>query len=227
MNKKQLLPLGLLLFVILIVYLTNIHEELSLSKLREKHVALQGFLHAHPYLSPFLFIAIYSISVCLIPDSTLLTLFAGMSFPWPLALLYCSSSETLGALLFFSITRGLGQTLDKHEYLFLRRMRLSFKKNGASYLLFLRISHILPFWLINFSAAYFNVRLLTFIWTTFVGVLPLTYLLIRAGSDLEKAIALDAPFRISSLFTTQTKLALLLLGLTALCPILYKKWTRK
>lgn len=223
MNKKHFLPLILLLLIILILYLTNLHKEISLATVQKRYAVLQTFVTEHPYLSPLLFIILYTLSTSfIIPDLLLLTIVAGIFFPWPLAILYCAFSETLGSFIVFSTVRFFGTVIDQYELSSLHKMRLSFQKNSASYLLFLRISHILPFWLINFSAAYFAVPIRTFIWTSFIGILPVTYLLVRAGRDLKTAIVYNASFRISSLFTTQTKLLFLSFGLIALIPVAYR-----
>lgn len=225
MKKRQLIPLGLLILLILVGYFLKVQQDITVDTLRQKHLVLQVYIHQHPMIAPLIFMGIYTLSVCLIiPDSTLLTLFAGLSFSWPLALIYCVISETLGALIFFGAIRALGSSAEKSKYKMLNKMRDSFKKDTASYLLFLRISHIIPFWLISLGAAYFNAPLRTFAWTTFVGVIPLTYFLIQAGHALGSAIALHQPFRISSLFTLNTELAFIALGLITLIPILIKKW---
>ncbi len=218
----------LLLLILLTLHYTHFFSDLSFEHLRSRHLEIQEFIWAHPLLSPLIFIGIYTLSVVfIIPDSTILSLFAGLFFPLPLAFFYCLFSETLGAFFCFQIVRFLGRSLNLQEYRFLHKVRRSLKKHEASYLLFLRLSHLLPFWLINVCAGYFSVRLWTFLWTTFVGILPLTYFLIQAGHSLQKSLALQQPFKFSSLFTPEIDLILLLLGLLTLLPIVYKKWKEK
>lgn len=228
MSKKRLFPLVLLLALIAITYFTKIHKLFNLESIQNKRHLLQYYLCAHPFLFSFAFISIYTISTCLvIPDSTLLTLLAGMIFSKPLALFYSLFSETLGAFLFYSAIRFLGKAMVNHENPLLHRMRLSFQANSVSYLLFLRVSHFLPYWLINFCAAYFNTPWRTFIWTTCVGVLPLTYLLVQAGHELGIAIEQGKTFKLSSIFTPEAKLTFLALGLVFLVPIIYKSWKKR
>lgn len=222
------MPCLLITVLMLGLYFFNFHSLLTLDNLRAKHQMITNYVTQHPYLTPILFILTYTVSVCLIiPDSTILTLFAGIVFPWPLALAYCLFSETVGAVLFFGATRLLSTTAMEPKDSLIGKLHRSFQENSVSYLLFLRLSHIIPFWLINFCAGYFRASWGTFIWTTVVGVLPLNCFLIEAGHNLATTFAIGAPFTISSLFTLQTKLALLLMGLTALLPILYKKWKNR
>lgn len=227
MKKRQLIPLILLLLLIAAAFFLNIHHEFSLSHLRREHDTLRQFVEMHPFLSPLIYLLIYTVSVILIiPDSTILTLAGALFFPWPLALLYALTSETLGALIFFYAARSLSKA-EKKEYKFIHKVRRAFAESPASYLLFLRVSHLLPFWVISLSAAYFNARPRTFIWTTFVGTIPLTAFLISAGHDLETAIAKNIPFKISALFTLHTKLAFIGIGLLTLLPLIYRKWIKR
>lgn len=228
-NIRRLIPFFVLIVLIAIVYLSNLHQELSLENIQRDQRWIESFVHDHPISSPLIYIGIYIVSVCLvIPDSTILTLLAGFIFPFPLAVLYAVFSETAGAVIFFWIFRGtFGESLIVRERPFLRKMRKGFKKNTISYLLFLRLSHIAPFWLTNIAAAYFKVKNSTFAWTTALGVLPLTYILADAGRGLSQFFAMGHTPKMSEIFDTQMKIALLFIGLLALIPIFFKKYRRK
>lgn len=227
MDKRKLIPLAALILIIIIGYFLHVHHELSMAHLRKHHDGLQHFIQQHPFISPLLFILIYTVSVILIiPDSTILTLFGGLFFAWPLAILYSAVSETLGALIFFWIA-GLLRKAKKKEAKFIHKMRRYFQQDPASYLLFLRISHILPFWFISFAAAYFNAPVRTFIWTTFLGTIPYSAFVVSAGHDLKTAIAHHAPFKASDLFTLHTELAFLGIAILTLLPLFYKKWKKR
>lgn len=226
---RQLLPFAILVILIVIVYLTNIHHSLTLENIRNQEQRLHEYVHQHPFLSPLIFIGFYILSVCLvIPDSTILSLLGGLIFPLPLAIFYTVLSETVGATLFFSIFQNVfGKTIIQKERPFINRLRKGFRHHSESYLLFLRLSHIVPFWLTNFSAAYFRVPFWTFVWTTFVGVIPLSYILSDAGHSLSRLFQMPGPITIGDAFTTPMKIALLILGLMALLPIFYKKWIKR
>lgn len=228
-NILRFLPFALLVVLILIVYLTNVHQHLTLENLRKEESRLLDFVQAHPILSPFIFIAVYTISVVLIiPDSTILTLLGGLVFPLPLAIAYSVISETVGATIFFAIFHGaFSKIVFLRERPFIHKMRKKFDKHASTYLIFLRISHVIPYWLTNFSAAYFRVSYKTFIWTTFVGVIPIMYVLAYAGHSLSDVFAIDKKITISDVFTTQLKISLVLMSLLAFVPILYKKFIKK
>lgn len=105
-------------------------------------------------------------------------------------------------------------------------MEKDFQNNAPSYLLFLRLIPIFPFWLVNIAPAFFDVPLFTFIWTTLIGISPATLVFTLAGSGLDKILAYPEPLSLNSIFNIQIKIALILLGMTALLPILWKKFKK-
>jgi uncharacterized membrane protein YdjX (TVP38/TMEM64 family) len=221
-NIRHLIPFIVLLVLILLVYITNLHKELSLNFIRKEQTSLLGFVHHHPILSPLIFIGVYIVSVCLVlPDSTLLSLIGGLVFPFPLAVVYIVVAETIGAIIFFVILREMFKDV-RTERPFFKKLRIKFKKHQASYLMFLRLSHVFPFWLTNVCAAYFDIRLKTFIWTCFLGVIPLSIILADAGRSLSHLFAKNSYLTIADIFTPEIKFALIAVGLLSLAPIIYE-----
>lgn len=228
-QSLRLLPFGLILGFMLFFYFSDLYKQFSFENLKRDHDYLKQFVKLHPWLSPLLFMTVYVLSVCLIiPDSTVLTLLGGALFPLPLAIFYTAFAETLGAWIFFiSLEWALGRKWMSKQQTFLARMQKDFNENAANYMLSLRLSHLVPFWLINVAAAYFRLRSWTFLWTTFLGVLPLSYLFSTAGHRLSDIFAQNETLTLMKLFNTQMKLLLLLFSLCALAPLLYKKFFKK
>lgn len=231
MKRKTLalLPFLLILIFILIFYLSNAYHLFNFQTIQEEHLKWRALVNEHPLTSALYFIGIYIVSVVLIiPDSTILTLIGGFLFPLPLAIFYTCLAETVGATLFFLATRvAFIETLGKKKMPRLEQMKRKFQEDEACYLLFLRFSHLLPFWIINLGAGIFHVRVWTFIWTTLIGVLPLAYVLADGGASLSKYFETHTHFELSEIFTTHLKILLIALGLIALLPIAYKKFRKK
>ena len=221
-----LLPFFLILLFILIFYLSNAYHIFNFQTIQEQHLKWKTYVIAHPLISALYFIGIYIVSVMLvIPDSTILTLIAGFLFPMPLAIFYTCLSETIGGTLFFLAARlAFVETIGKRKMPRLNHMKRKFQEDEACYLLFLRFSHILPFWIINLGAGVFHGRVWTFIWTTLIGVLPLAYFLVDGGASLSKYFETHSHFDFREVFTTQLKISLIALGCIALLPIAYKKF---
>lgn len=227
MKKKILpyIPLILILLAMFCVYLNGIYREFNFNYIQQKHTEWKHYIAIHPYLAALYFIGIYIVSVCLvIPDSIFLSLVAGFLFPLPLAILYVVLSETVGATLFFIATRtAFISSLGKKKGPKLIQAEKAIHKNQIYYLLFFRFSHLLPFWVINLAAAFVNIRKWTFIWTTFIGVLPLAIVLTEGGSGLSHYFEYHAGFTVADIFNTDMKLTLIFLGVLALLPLWIKR----
>ena len=159
-----------------------------------------------------------------IPGSTLLSLLCGYLFPQPLSTLYVVVAATCGAILVFLTARtALADSLRKRAGPFLQKMELGFRRNMVSYLFFLRFIPLFPFWLVNIAAAAFGVPLRTFIWTTFVGIIPGSFVFTLVGEGLEKIVNNQGTFSLRSIINPEILVALILLGILSLLPVFLKK----
>jgi uncharacterized membrane protein YdjX (TVP38/TMEM64 family) len=224
-----ILPFALILALILIFYLSGLYHKLNFNMIKDEHLKWKVFVDNHPFLSAFYFMGIYIISVVLvIPDSAILTLIGGFLFPLPLAVAYACIAETMGAVLFFLAARiAFAETIGKRKGYLMHGMETKFQANQVYYLLFFRLSHLLPFWVINLVAGVFRGRSGTFLWTTFVGVIPLTVVLAYSGASLSKYFETHTQFSLKDVFTPEIKIGLIALGCIALLPLAYKKFIEK
>jgi uncharacterized membrane protein YdjX (TVP38/TMEM64 family) len=183
----------------------------------------------YPFFSALLFIGSFALSICLIiPNTILLGILAGFLFPLPLAMLYISLGETLGSYLFYEAVRlAFVPALHKNKKSLIWKLEKQIHSDQVSYLLFFRFSHFIPFFLLNSAAACFKIRRWTFIWTTYVGILPISYLLAEGGSGLDAFFQKNSHFSMGAIFNDQVKLALLCLGVLALLPLLWKIFKKK
>lgn len=222
MNKtkiKRYIPLLILLGIILIFYCTELVQPLHMAQIKEGKEEAILWLRQNPISSVFILFTSYILSVCLIlPTSTLLSVLAGLLYPLPYALILAAFSETVGALIFFLIIRFAFKRSFLKEKLGRRSLiQKTYQKNPRSYLLCSRFSHLVPYWLINVLAALFRTSIWTFIWTTFIGVLPFCYLATETGFLLKHSHTFHY-----KLMTTPVKVSFLLLALLALTPVLWK-----
>src|SRR5207247_1482970 len=95
-----------------------------------------------------------------------------------------------------------------------------FREDAFSYLLFLRLMPIFPFWLVNLVAAIAGLPLATFATATVIGIMPATFAFAFVGSGLESlVVAKESAHRSWKLIA-----ALVVLGLLALVPLAVKRW---
>lgn len=231
MNKRLLkyLPILFILIGMAIIYFSGIYHYFSLEALRTYHKALKAFVEMHPISVPILFCIVYIISTSLsVPGAVFLTLLGGYLFPQPLSTIYVVLSATCGAILIFLASRtALKDILLKKAGPFLKKMEKGFQENAVSYLLFLRFVPLFPFWLVNIAPAFFGVSLLTFVWTTMLGIIPGSIVYTLAGEGLERILESNEPFSLSTIFNMQIKIAFTLLGIVALLPIVIKKFKKE
>lgn len=210
-------------------YFSGLYKSLDYETLRYHHVELTEYVNDSPIMTPFMFMGTYAFATALsIPGGLILSLIGGFLFKQPWAMLYVLIGATVGAtLIFLAAKTAIGDLLRKKAGPRLAKMEKGFNKNPASYLLFLRFVPLFPFWLVNLAPAFFNVRLWTFIWTTFVGIAPGAFVITQAGRGLGAIFESNEEFSLKTLFNTQLNIALICLGVFSLLPILIRKWKEK
>jgi len=230
MNKNivKYLPILIIFVGMASIYFSGVYHYLSFDYLRMYHKSLKTFVEIHPVAVPIAFCLVYIISAALsIPGAVFLTLLGGYLFPQPFSTIYVVFSATCGATFIFLAARtALKDILKKKAGPFLQKMEKGFQENAVSYLLFLRFVPLFPFWLVNIAPAFFEVSLITFVWTTLVGIFPGTLVFTLAGGGLQKILENNEAFSINTIFNIHIKIALLLLGTIALAPIIWKKFKK-
>jgi uncharacterized membrane protein YdjX (TVP38/TMEM64 family) len=91
------------------------------------------------------------------------------------------------------------------------------RHNAIGYLLFMRLVPLFPFFMVNIVPALFNIRLFPYIVTTFVGIIPGTFVYANVGRELGTIETL------TDLASVETLIAFSLLGVFALIPTIYKQ----
>lgn len=217
--------MALIIILMIVAYASGVTHYFTFETLKERHIAIQDFVSRHAVLTPVLFILIYIISSALsLPIGIFLSLLGGYLFSQPWSTLCVVVGATIGATcIFLAAKTALGDFLRKKAGPFLKKMEKGFQKNATSYLLFLRLVPIFPFWLVNLAPAFFGIKLRTFIWTTFVGIIPGAFVFTQAGDAISAILNTQGEISIDAIFNIQVKIALIALGIFALIPILIKK----
>ena len=90
-------------------------------------------------------------------------------------------------------------------------------ENAMSYLLFLRLVPLFPFFLVNLLSGLTQVRLSVYFFGTMFGIMPGSFIYANAGSNLIQIESL------SDIYSPRVFGALILLCLFALIPVAYKR----
>ena len=125
-----------------------------------------------------------------IPGATWLTLIGGFLFGTWLGAALVVPAATLGAVLIFLAARtALGDSLRQRAGKWIDPMEKGFREGEISYLLIMRLVPAVPFFVANLAPAFFGARLWTYVWTTFVGIIPGTVVYISIGAGLGEQLA--------------------------------------
>jgi len=188
---KRLWPLLLLIAATGLVFAMGWHRYLSLQVLAENREALRAYIGANMVLSLVVFVAIYATAVALsLPGGAVLTVAGGLLFGWLVGGLASIASATIGATAVFLIAgSALSEVLAARASLWLSRFREGFQEDAFSYLLFLRLVPIFPFWLVNLAPGLLGVKFRTYVAATVLGIIPGTFAFALAGNGLDSVIA--------------------------------------
>ena len=184
-------PLALLALAAVAVFASGLHRYLSVGQIEEHRETLQAFVDAQRPRAILLYVLVYIGVVALsVPGAVFLTIGGGFLFGWLLGGALAVVSATCGAVLVFLIARtSLGDLLLARAGPRLQGFAAGFRQDAFSYLLFLRVLPVMPFWLTNLASALFGVRLRTFALATLIGIVPATLTFATAGAGLDSIIA--------------------------------------
>jgi uncharacterized membrane protein YdjX (TVP38/TMEM64 family) len=137
-------------------------------------------------------------------------------------MVYANIGATSGAITAFLMTRYLFRDIVERK--FWKRLQIiqqGFAENAFHYLLTLRLIPLFPFFLVNLACGLTRVSLSTYILATAIGVLPGSFVYANAGKQLS---TID---EVGDLASPGVLGALVLLGLLAIVPVIYKKFKKE
>ena len=121
-----------------------------------------------------IFFIIYVLLVTFsIPGATVMTILGGSVFGPVIGGLLAIMGATAGSLTLFLMARYVF-----YDAFYLRvgsipdKIKNGFNENAFTYLLFLRLMPIFPFWFVNIAPAILGVRFFPYLVTTFFGIMP-------------------------------------------------------
>ena len=124
-----------------------------------------------------------------LPAGAYLTIIGGILFGTLFGGLAAIIGASIGAIVIFCIARSaLGEQLVRKAGSAAAKAAQGFRENAFSYLLFLRLVPIFPFWLVNLVSAVCGLRLTTFAAGTVLGIMPATFVFASVGSGLASVV---------------------------------------
>lgn len=181
-NKRKLAVFGVaaIMLVTLAWYVKNY---ISLDELAAQEKQIRSAIANNPWRSFVIGFLIYT-AVSLVPGTGGKAIIYGWLFGFWQALTIVTVGLTIAAMAIFYLSRYLIQESIERRYTnFLAQMNKHLEKEGAFYLITLRLLHA-PYSIVNPVSGASRIRTWTFFWTTVVGLLPANAIWVYVGVRL-------------------------------------------
>jgi dihydrolipoamide dehydrogenase len=192
MSLKKWVVISVIALLVALAVTFEVTQYLTLETLKEQRTALQQWFIDYPVQTFLVYFAAYVLVTALsLPGATIMTLGAGAIFGFAWALLLASFASSIGALLAFLSARFL-----LHDWVqarFGKRLEAinqGLQRDGAFYLLSLRLVPLFPFFVINLAMGLTKIKGWTFYWVSQVGMLLGTAVYVNAGTQLAQVDSL-------------------------------------
>lgn len=196
---------------------------LSLQALKDNRDDLLSFTEKHSAVAAALFVLVYvAVTGLSLPGAVILTLAGGFLFGAVWGTLFVNLGATAGATLAFLASRYLLRDWVERKFgKWLGPVQQGFSKNAFSYLMTLRLIPLFPFFVVNLVSGLTRMNVGTYLAATTLGIIPGSFVYAYAGQQLGTINSLK------DIASPGVIGAFVLLGLLALVPSLYKKWSGK
>ncbi|AUR51588.1 TVP38/TMEM64 family protein [Aquella oligotrophica] len=232
MNKLWYRLLGIGISALVIYMLFNhygLWSYLSLDGFNHYHQQILEFEQKHVISFTLIYILSYIVLIaCCIPGTILFDLLAGFIYGTVLGTPIVLVSYLSGAILNFILVRTLFKDVLHQKFSHLRHivLRDGGRTRTAYNLIGLRFIPIIPFWLLNILAAILDIPLVTFIITTFIGIIPTSVIYVMIGNGVRSQLAENAKVSLDVLTNPELWIPLVLLALLIIIPNLYKSFKK-
>lgn len=238
----RLLPLAVVIILSCVGYLAVGDAAISLEALVRHRMTIFAFVTNHHVLALIVYFGIYVVTVAFsVPGAAFLTVVGGFLFGWLVGAVAAVLGATVGSTLIFLAARtALGEPLLRWAGPRANQLAKGFREDAFSYLLFLRLVPIFPFFVVNLVPAFAGVRLAPFIAATVLGIIPAAVVFALAGMGLDSVIMAQKSlydqcvasgrsdchmvFDPSDVLTPQLIVALVALGLLVLMLVVLRHW---
>jgi dihydrolipoamide dehydrogenase len=186
MSSRRLLLAALILGLIAAFFVFELGQYLQLEYFKSRQAAIEEFRRANPIAAGGLFFLIYlAVAALSLPGAAIMSLAVGAIFGLLWGTLIVSFASSIGATLAFLSSRFLfGEAVRSRFGDRLRAIDAGLEKDGASYLLALRLVPAFPFVVVNLLMGLTRIRIPTFYWVSQLGMLPATLVYVNAGTQL-------------------------------------------
>jgi uncharacterized membrane protein YdjX (TVP38/TMEM64 family) len=182
-----------LMLVAAVLLLVWLSADVSLQDMLAAQRELAMHFMDNPTLVTVIYFGVFVLLTALcLPGAGVLMLVGGGCMGFGLCMVVSTAASALGALLTMLFARHFFRSSVESRFANkLNDINKGIEKNEVAYLLSLRLAPIIPFVAFNLLAGLTRVKPWTFLWTSFLGMLPGTMLYVNAGNELAKVNRLE------------------------------------
>ena len=218
--RRSVLGLLFIACVVGLIFYLEMHSMIpTFAMIQEERNMIEASIMRDPTVGVLIFSSIYITAIALsIPVATPLTVLSGFLFGPVLGTAVVAFSATVGGTIIFSLARFFfGRFFERKFGEKLEVVNRELRDNGFRDILLLRLTPIIPFSLINVATALTQVKLRDYIFATFIGTIPFTFVYVLAGTQLADIEML------SDILSLEVILVVSLLVVVAALPVILRR----
>ncbi|MDB2668606.1 TVP38/TMEM64 family protein [Alphaproteobacteria bacterium] len=222
---RRIALLGAIAAAIYALIASDVTDYLSYQGLVDNEAALKQAVKGAPLWAALAYMSVYILAVAFsLPGAIWLSLAGGLMFGTLQGGFLIVVAATLGASCLFLAARYLvGDVLRARAGPSLQKFEANFNRDAVSYLLVLRLLPIFPFFIVNLGAALVGVRFPVFVVTTFIGILPGTFVFASIGNGISVVLQEGSQPDLSVVTRPEIILPLAGLAVLSLLPVIWRR----
>lgn len=220
---RRLAPAAILLTGLVLFLAFGLERYFSFEMLSRHHAVLAAWVAGNTLLASLLFVLAYTLVVAFsLPIAIIITPLGGFLFGTWLGAILSVIGATVGSVAVFLAARSAFRELFRARAgAALARLEEGFRRDSFSYLLFLRLVPVFPFWLVNIVPALLGMRLWPYTLATLIGIIPAAFVYAGVGAGFGTLFDRGQAPDLGLIFEWRILLPLLGLAVLALVPVLY------
>ena len=225
-KPMKVIPVFVLAFGLVAFFFLDLDRHFLLAALTDNHDFLLGWVAQAGAFSWLVFGVFYAfVTAFSVPGGAVMTILGGFLFgPWLGGTLSVVGATVGATVVFLAARYALGDFLKAKLGRSMLKMEKGFNEHPLTYLLFLRLIPLFPFWLVNLIPALLHVPIKIYIFGTAIGIIPGTLIYSLLGNGLGALLAAGQDINLGLIFELRFLLPVCGLGVLVLMPVLYKKF---
>src|SRR5690348_12747478 len=170
-------------------FLSGAQHQFTLQNFQHYRAELNAWQGQHPWELGLGYFAAFVVVVALsLPAMTLMTLAAGAIFGVVEGSVIVSFGSAIGATLAMLAARFVFKDVVRRKFAHrLQRVDAGIEREGAFYLLSMRLVPVFPFFMVNILMGLTHIRVFTYYWVSQLGMLAGTVVYVNAGRSIASA----------------------------------------